>query len=283
VDGPQKAETKREPSIISPPMISSSGSAYRRAGKSLDETEPAPEPTLWECVSEYAAAAAALMPAGRIDAAIRPVARDWLRADLAGWHTGWKYNFVDTFSWRDEWAGWLDLQRDRDAALDKLTDAFLPAALATLPGDERWWLLVYAELRGTGHVEHPPRPRRWDKERCRWAESWPYDGDPLAVIRWPCEASEDLLMRLLTEALEGGWVGGCPPEPHSQRRPRRGRRNRKEDTDNDRKILSLWGSGRFDFYKDVADEVGDGVTPEQVKLVIDRHRHRAGQDRPGTH
>jgi hypothetical protein len=228
------------------------------------------EKELWEHLREYAAAAAAAIPASRINSAITPIVRAWLREDHVRELRGWKSEKICHWLPRDDFQGLFDREGDQDSLFDQLAYDSVRAALASLPDDSRWWLFVYAELKGTEHVQQPPAPLPRGKGEPR-EYAWP-GCTPLAVIQWPCEASQELLRRLVLEAMKAGGTGGgeSPALPQSKRR--RGGPKPIPDTKEDLEIIRLYNTGDYPFRDDLAKRVGKDKA--YVEKVIDRYRQR---------
>ncbi len=193
--------------------------------------------TLMDAGNEVAGATVSRLPAELIDCAIRPAVREWVREWV-----------------RQEQRRWIERQPDQAAALERVTDDALPVALASLPADCRWWLFVYAQMRGTERVECPPSGEWW--------------GDPLAAIRWPFAASAAVLGELAAEALARGGSCGFPSSPPSSR-PRRGGRPREFDPEKDRTAVAMMEAGRPP--DEIARELGYRH-PHDVRNATERLR-----------
>lgn len=244
-------ETDTGPGDHSGPAAERSGRPVRPTGDARDDDPEEPVPPLMDFLNERVRAAAALVPASRINAPVRPVVTEWFRRRVEA--NEWGHMGV--------YAAWLGRQPDRDAALGRLADGYLAAESAEI----RFWLLVYATLRGTEHVREYPVPGTGPAE---------FRGDPAAVIRWPAEALTEVLVRLASEAHE--WVGSAgPTPPRPAGRPRGGRR--PTNPDGDATVWREWESRCYSSLKELADALGMHV--RDVKASLDRERKRAGKTR----
>jgi len=226
--------------------------------------EPEPEPELSDYFVEHARKALSLVPADRIDTAIRPIVRELIctRLDDAGW--------AGNIAHRD-WLRRLP-EPDRDRALDALVDGAIVRLSAP---DCRWPLFLLAELRETDHVriwrDRMPL-RNCEYDGCLWdpsadGDTGRPDSDPFAMIQWPWAASAEVLKRLATEALAQGGSGGSPsalspPCPQGRANPKL-----------DEKVRPYWTKGTPPSV--AADELG--VKPSDVRAAYGRLRKQANR------